>query len=185
MSEILIVCGGHRANGNSYAAAKALEKKYLKENTHTVHFVNLRETNIKHCLADDCCSNEFLKTCVLKDDMNALYPLINRADILVMVSPLYFFSVSSKMKTFIDRCQFIWAERFVHKRFVPKEGKKGYFVSVGASKTEKLYEGVDILAKFFFRSVGIDDYKLFHVKGVEKKGDFNEASFEKEVLFFI
>lgn len=49
--------------------------------------------------------------CVIVDGMPAAYELIDRADCLVWVTPVYFGSVPSQLKGFIDRFQVFWARR--------------------------------------------------------------------------
>lgn len=53
------------------------------------------------CLGCNAC--RFGKPCVQKDGFNALAPKIRAADLLVFASPLYFWTLSSKLKAFIER----------------------------------------------------------------------------------
>ena len=45
--------------------------------------------------------------CVFHDDMDLVYPALERADALVVGSPIYFDSVSAQLKLVIDRCNCI------------------------------------------------------------------------------
>jgi multimeric flavodoxin WrbA len=42
--------------------------------------------------------------CVLQDDMGQFYPMLEEADVLVFVSPVYWFNLGGQIKQFIDRC---------------------------------------------------------------------------------
>lgn len=41
--------------------------------------------------------------CVQKDDFNSLIPKIRKANLIVFASPLYYWTISSQLKAFIDR----------------------------------------------------------------------------------
>ena len=41
-------------------------------------------------------------TCVLKDDMAEILKMFQKADVLVLATPVYFYGISAQMKTFID-----------------------------------------------------------------------------------
>lgn len=56
---------------------------------------------IKGCTGCNAC--RFGKPCVIKDDFNSLVPKIKSADLLVFASPLYFWTISSRIKAFIER----------------------------------------------------------------------------------
>ena len=47
-------------------------------------------------------------TCVLKDDMAEILKMFQKADVLVLATPVYFYGISAQMKTFIDRTYPIW-----------------------------------------------------------------------------
>ncbi len=41
--------------------------------------------------------------CAVKDDMQKIYPLFEACDAVILAYPLYFWSISGKLKSFIDR----------------------------------------------------------------------------------
>lgn len=41
--------------------------------------------------------------CVVQDDMQELYPLFKESEVVVMSSPLYFWTISAKLKSFVER----------------------------------------------------------------------------------
>lgn len=101
--------------------------------------------------------------------MRPLYEAIETTNLIILISPLYFFSVSSRMKIFIDRCQALWAKRFVLKEPVWQgEGiRKGGIALVGSTENESLLSGVDILAKYFFKSIEAEPYASLYIGGCE------------------
>ena len=100
MKKILIVQGGGRANGNTAQLAKAFMKG-AQEAGHEVEFVSLNNVQVNGCIGCNAC--RYGKPCVQKDGFNDLVPKILSADLIVFASPLYFWTISSKLKAFIER----------------------------------------------------------------------------------
>ena len=50
-----------------------------------------------------CNACRYGKACIQKDSFNSLIPKIKAADLIVFASPLYFFTISSQLKAFIER----------------------------------------------------------------------------------
>jgi multimeric flavodoxin WrbA len=72
-----------------------------KSNGAKVESVYLHGLDIRACDACDLCEEG--NGCVIKDDMQALYPKIEAADAIVLASPVYWFTFSAQMKLCIDR----------------------------------------------------------------------------------
>ena len=100
MKNILIVMGGGRPKGNTAQLVDAFVKG-AEEAGHLVEKVSLLKTEVKGCLGCNAC--RYGKQCVQKDGFNELVPKIKGADLVVFASPLYFWTISSKLKAFIER----------------------------------------------------------------------------------
>ena len=100
MKKILIVRGGGRPNGNTAQLAAAFAGG-AREAGHTVEEVSLSQVQVNGCLGCNAC--RYQKPCVQKDGWASLVPKILDADLLVLASPLYFWTLSSKLKAFIER----------------------------------------------------------------------------------
>lgn len=100
MKNILIVAGGGRPKGNTAQLIDAFIKG-AKEAGHSIEKVSLQKTEVKGCLGCNAC--RYGKPCVQKDGFNELVPKIKGADLIVFASPLYFWTISSKLKAFIER----------------------------------------------------------------------------------
>ena len=100
MKKILIVVGSENIHGNTNLIASSFEKG-AKESGHQVKKIVLNEDiqGCKGCLA--CQYNHH--RCVIDDIMQKYYSLFEEADMFVLASPLYFWSVSGRLKSFIDR----------------------------------------------------------------------------------
>ena len=100
MKNILVVQDGGRAKGNTAQLVDSFIKG-ATEAGHTVEKINLNQTEVKGCIGCNAC--RYGKPCVQKDGFNDLVPKIKAADLIVFASPLLFWTLSSKIKAFIER----------------------------------------------------------------------------------
>ena len=106
MKNVLIISSTPRRNGNSQILCEEFEKG-AKEKGNNVKLIRLSNKKIGHCKACDyCMKNDGI--CIQNDDMKELLEEFKKADILVLATPIYFYGISSQMKTFIDRTYPIW-----------------------------------------------------------------------------
>lgn len=128
MKNILIISSSPRKNGNSQMLCEQF-KKGAEEKGHTVTLIRLMEKKIGFCRAcDGCMRND--GTCVLNDDMEEILKLFQKADVLVLATPVYFYGISAQMKTFIDRTYPIWQHL----------GKKEVYYIISAGLGENIIE---------------------------------------------
>ena len=99
MKKILIVQGG-RQKGNTAQLVSHFVKG-AEERGHSVEVISLLKNEVKGCLGCNAC--RYGKPCVQKDAFNYFVPKIKDADCIVFASPLYFWTVSSRIKAFIER----------------------------------------------------------------------------------
>lgn len=100
MKNILVVQGGGRINGNTIQLADSFIQG-AKEAGHTVEKISLNKNEVKGCIGCNAC--RYGKPCVQRDDFNEMVPKIKAADLIVFASPLLFWTLSSKIKAFIER----------------------------------------------------------------------------------
>lgn len=100
MKKILVVQGGGRANGNTSQLANAFASGARKAG-HDVEMISLLKHEVKGCLGCNAC--RYGKPCIQKDAFNEIVPKIKAADLIVFASPLYFWTISSRLKAFIER----------------------------------------------------------------------------------
>ena len=119
--KILALQGSPRKNGNTAALLDDFLRGIEGSGKHGVSRFNLANMNIKSCSACDSCkkTNTF---CVVNDDMQTLYNEFLEADMLVFATPIYWWSISSQLKLFIDRLYGLnfedYPDRFAGKRIV-------------------------------------------------------------------
>lgn len=100
MKKILMIQGGGRPGGNTAQLIGSFADG-AAEAGHAVETVSLIKKEVKGCLGCNACRYE--KPCVQKDAFNELIPKIKEADCLVFASPMYFWTVSARIKAFIER----------------------------------------------------------------------------------
>lgn len=100
MKNILIVVGGGRANGNTAQLVSAF-RKGAEDTGHHVEQISLIKNEVRGCLGCNAC--RYSKPCVQKDSFNDLVPKIKAADCILFASPLYFWTLSARIKAFIER----------------------------------------------------------------------------------
>jgi multimeric flavodoxin WrbA len=99
---VMIVVGSPRKRGNSSTLAKQVASG-AKDAGAAVELVFLHGMDIKPCSACEGCRKKRGIDCVIRDDMRTLYPKMRAADAIVIASPIYWFTVSSQTKLFMDR----------------------------------------------------------------------------------
>lgn len=98
---ILVLTGSPRKNGNSDLLADSFIEGAIKAG-HKVIKYETAAKNIKGCRACDTCFSKGV-ACSFQDDFNELAPMLEAADVLVIVSPLYWSSFPAQLKAAIDK----------------------------------------------------------------------------------
>ena len=100
MRKILVILGGGRPRGNTRQLVDAFARG-ATDAGHEVEIVSLNEVQVNGCLGCNAC--RYGKPCIQKDGFNELVPKIKAADCVVFASPLLFWTISSKLKAFVER----------------------------------------------------------------------------------
>jgi arsenate reductase len=93
--------------------------------------------------------------CPIDDDMqHDIYRLLRQADIIIAASPVFFYNVTAQLKALIDRCQTLWARKYMLKLNDPGyRTRRGFVLAVGATSGKQLFDGIHLTAKYFFDAV--------------------------------
>jgi len=100
--KVLVICGSPYTDSNSDALAEAFAAGAI-EGGGTVETVKISHKKIGMCMGCDHCRHSGNWTCVQQDDMQGIYKLVEDADVVALVTPLYFRTVTAHLKMFIDR----------------------------------------------------------------------------------
>lgn len=87
---------------------------------------------------------------------------------------MFFYGLTSQVKALIDRCQALWARRYILKQKPPNSERKGALIAVGATRGDKLFDGSILTVRYFFQAIGVKYVDELLVRGVDKKGDIKE-----------
>ena len=92
--------------------------------TKTIILSKLKYVSCQHC---DACLEKGI--CKIKDDMQQVYKELAEADVIVLASPMQFMGITAEAKAMIDRCQAMWAKKYILKipPLEPARIKKGLF----------------------------------------------------------
>lgn len=169
--QVLGVMGSPRMKSNTDLLLDEVLKGAESEGAQVEKLV-VDKLNISPCKEYNGCLRD--GNCVIRDDMDDVYPKLLKADIVVVASPMFFYGVSSQLKALIDRCQALWARRYVLKQEPPDSGRKGAFIGVGATRGEKLFDGSILTLKYFFQAIGVQYAGELLIRGVDKKGEVKD-----------
>lgn len=158
--KILTISSSPRKGGNSDVLCGQFAKG-AAEAGHEAEKVNLREKKLSPCRACYACMENHV--CAIKDDMAEIFPKLVAADMIVLASPVYFYSLCSQMKMLIDRCL------VDHKAI---SGKQFYFIITAADPRHEA--GDETLAAFrgFLRCLpDAEEAGVIYGTGTWDKGD--------------
>ncbi len=112
--------------------------------------------------------------CIIRDDMDNIYPKLLEADRIIVASPIFFYGLTAQVKALIDRCQALWARKYILKQDFPDSARKGALIAVGATRGQKLFDGAILTVKNFFQIIGVKYVDELLIRGVDKKGEIKE-----------
>lgn len=98
--KVLVISGSPRKGGNSDTLCDEFIRG-AQEAGNEAEKVFLRDKKIGFCIGCGVCNS--IHKCVQQDDMAAILDKMVRADVIVMATPVYFYTMDAQMKTLIDR----------------------------------------------------------------------------------
>ncbi|MBQ7339872.1 MAG: flavodoxin family protein [Clostridia bacterium] len=105
--KVLILSGSPRKEGNSDILCNEFMRGAI-EAGNVVEKIRVAEKKIGYCRACYACKENGV--CVIKDDMAEVLQKMIDADVLVLASPVYFYSIDAQLKALIDRTVARWLE---------------------------------------------------------------------------
>ena len=121
----LILNGSPRPNGDTAALIRTLREDLTGE----VAEINCYRANISPCV--DCRRCTRLPGCAIQDDMQALYPVIEDCDCIVIATPVYFSLPTAPVLSVCSRIQTYFCASFFRKSPVPIKPKRGGIILTG------------------------------------------------------
>lgn len=105
---VLVLMSAGTRQGNTDRLTDAYIRG-LSEKGHSVTKVYLGSMRMAGCRGCGACQRNGNR-CAVQDDMQQLYPLFATCDTLVMASPLYFWTITARLKSFVERLYAISVE---------------------------------------------------------------------------
>lgn len=166
---VLGMSGSPRRGGNTDLLLAQVMKgaEHKSAETRTLILNDLKITPCQHC---DACFEAGV--CRIKDDMQMVYAEMEKADRIVLASPVHFLGLTAQAKAMIDRGQALWARKYVLEK--PPLGdtreRKGLFIAVGGMKLAHLFEPSLATVRAFFKVIDVEYAGDLLFPGIDEKG---------------
>jgi len=171
MTKILAFYGSPRRKGNtSLLLRKAVQG--ARESGADVEEIVLRDLKMSPCLEIYGCKET--GRCAIQDDFQTVYDRLLTCRGLMLASPVFFYTVSAHTKILMDRCQSFWVKRYwPEKKPMGKHEPKrnGLFISVGATRGKKLFDGTLLSVRYFFDAIDVKLWRSILYRGLDFEGD--------------
>ena len=166
---VLGIAGSPRRGGNTDLLLNEVMRGAASRGAE-VKTIILSQLDIAPCEHCDSCLEA--GKCKVEDDMQMVYDELSKADRIVLASPLHFMGVTAQAKAIIDRCQSLWARKYVLKQppLGDERERKGLFISVGGRKVANLFEPALVTVKSLFRVLDITYAGELLFPGIDEKG---------------
>lgn len=105
--KVLILSGSPRKGGNSDLLCDEFMRGAMDAG-HQVEKIRVQEKKVAYCTACYACQNT--GNCAIKDDMAEIMQKMIDCDVMVLASPVYFYSIDAQLKAVIDRSVCRWTE---------------------------------------------------------------------------
>ena len=167
--KVLILSGSPRKNGNSDLLCDEFMKGAI-EAGHQVEKIRVAEKNIGYCRA--CYGCKGTGVCVIKDDMAEVLQKMIDCDVLVLASPVYFYSIDAQLKAVIDRSVARWLE---------VKDKELYYIMTAADAEKASMETTLACFRGYADCVeGAKEMGVIYGTGVYEKGEVKDTKAMQE-----
>lgn len=172
VKRVLVINGSLRVRGNTDTLTASLMEG-VKSADITARQYFLRDKKIAGCKGCYGCYKK--SNCAIKDDMQEIHGEIQKADLLVLASPLYWWGVTGLMKTFIDRLYLY----FSRTNTGMIAGKKALVITPmhvneiehGERAYRSEIEPITMTYQYILGRLGVDIVDMIFYPGLNHKGD--------------
>ncbi len=165
--------GSPRKKGNTSFLLSRFMQEVEKTGAAT-RIIHVVDKKIAPCIECNLCAKKGL--CSIDDEMiSEICPLLRAAEVIVIASPVFFYGVTAQLKALIDRSQVLWARRYNHNLLDPvNKTRVGFALSVGATKGQNLFDGIELTAKYFFDAVNASYKGILRYRNIEDRGEMEK-----------
>ncbi len=174
---VLIILASAREDGNTHALCKAFQKG-AEEAGHSVTFVNVADKSISGCRG---CKNCWKggRFCAQQDDMDEVYPLYQKADVLVLASPIYFSGPTGQFKCFLDRTH---PNESAPEASRSRVKETALLLTAGSPPDADAFDAAVKIYADLVKYQELHDLGIIRAGGTEEKGAIMDTPFLKEAF---
>jgi multimeric flavodoxin WrbA len=147
-------------------------------------YLQLYKMNIKPCTACGACYGT--GECIIDDDFNVVLSKMVGTERLIFATPIYFMTVCSQAKMLIDRCQCLWASKYMLKKPVSRpqqNSRQAMVIAVGGTKNKKMFDSVRLTMKYYFDVLDMGYFANLFVGGIDEAGKIEQNADAMEQAF--
>jgi len=171
MVTIIAIYGSPRRKGNtSLLLKKAVQG--ARESGADVEEITLRDLKMSPCLEIYGCKKT--GRCVIQDDFQKVFDKLAACQALMLASPIFFYTVSAHTKILMDRFQSLWVKKYWIEKipFGKRDfSRKGLFISAGATRGKRLFEGTLLSMRYFFEVLDMELWRTLLYRALDFEGD--------------
>jgi len=137
-------------------------------------YVRLLDYKISPCIECNACYAT--GKCEVQDDYQPLLKKILDADRIIFATPIFFMTVCAQAKMLIDRCQCLWAYKYVLKKelITPGHDRRAMVIAVGGSRSKKQFECIRLIMKSYFDAIQVHYTANLFVNKIDALGDIEK-----------
>lgn len=174
---ILVLTGSPRQLGNSALLADAFIQG-AKASGHTAHVFESAFHPVLPCHAcDKCWSSD--QPCIFKDEFEKVAPLLEGADVLVLCTPLYWFTMSAQLKAVVDK---FYAYKRPHAKRTLKIKESVLLATAAGNEKDGDFEGLKATYKSIADYMGWQDRGWVLAGEVSEHGEIIKTPYLHEAL---
>lgn len=163
--KVLILSGSPRKDGNSDILCSEFARG-AAESGNEVEIIRVAEKKIGYCKACYACRGTGV--CAIKDDMAQVMKKMIDADVIVLASPVYFYSIDAQLKALIDRTVCRWTE---------VKNKEFYYIMTAADNSKSSLETTLACMRGYADCVeGAKEMGVIYGTGVYEKGEIRNKA---------
>jgi multimeric flavodoxin WrbA len=171
---IVALYGSPRRRGNTASLLKRAVEG-ARDAGAQVEEIVLRDLKLSACLEIYSCKQD--GECRIKDDFQQVRDQVLSSAGLMLASPIFYYAVSAHTKILMDRFHSLWVKKHwidAGRDPAPAIRRQGIFISAGATRGRRLFEGALLSVRYFFDTLDTDLWKALLYRGLEHEGEVQE-----------
>jgi len=171
---IVALYGSPRRQGNTATLLMQAVAGARDAGARVEEFV-LRDLKLSACLEIYSCRQD--GECRIRDDFQKVREHVLASAGLMLASPIFYYAVSAHTKILMDRFHSLWVKKhWVDAQRNPTPGmrRKGLFISAGATRGKRLFDGTLLSVRYFFDTLDMDLWKALLYRGLEHESEVQE-----------